>query len=249
MWIDVFTSDPDASKAFYTDLFGWAWDEPNPEFGGYTNARLDGVLVAGLMGNHGDSEAPDIWSVYLATDDADRVVADTETRGGQVFVPAMPVGDLGTMAVLADPSGAAIGTWKPGTHTGFGVLAEPGAPAWFELHTKGYEAALDYYREVFGWDAHEMANEPGFRYTTLGENEAALAGVMDAAEFLPEGVPSSWSIYFAVADTDAAVARAVELGGSVTDASEDTPYGRLAGLADPTGARFKLMGPNLDASA
>jgi len=31
-------------------------------------------------------------------------------------------------------------------------------------------------------------------------------------------------------------------GGTVTQSAMDTPFGRLAGLADPTGARFKLVG-------
>lgn len=64
---------------------------------------------------------------------------------------------------------------------------------------------------------------------------------MDAAGFLPEAVPAHWSIYFGVEDTDAALARVVELGGSVVQGAEDTPYGRLAAAADPTGARFKLV--------
>ncbi|MGH4025656.1 MAG: VOC family protein [Pseudonocardiaceae bacterium] len=61
---------------------------------------------------------------------------------------------------------------------------------------------------------------------------------------LSEGVPSHWSIYFGVDDTDAALAEIVDLGGSILRTAEDTPYGRLAAAADPTGAQFKLVGPN-----
>jgi hypothetical protein len=64
---------------------------------------------------------------------------------------------------------------------------------------------------------------------------------MDASGFLPAGAPAQWSIYFGVDDTDAALARIVELGGSVVAPAEDTPYGRLATAADPTGATFRLV--------
>jgi predicted enzyme related to lactoylglutathione lyase len=57
-------------------------------------------------------------------------------------------------------------------------------------------------------------------------------------------VPAHWSIYFGVDDTDAALTRVEALGGSVVRAAEDTPYGRLATAADPSGAQFKLVGPN-----
>jgi predicted enzyme related to lactoylglutathione lyase len=57
--------------------------------------------------------------------------------------------------------------------------------------------------------------------------------------------PEGWSVYFAVADTDAAVAAAEEAGGTELRPAEDTPYGRMAWLADPQGARFKVLGPNL----
>jgi hypothetical protein len=67
---------------------------------------------------------------------------------------------------------------------------------------------------------------------------------MDAAGFLPDGAPAHWSVYFGVADTDAALARITELGGSTVVAAQDTPYGRLATATDPTGARFKLVAPN-----
>jgi predicted enzyme related to lactoylglutathione lyase len=58
------------------------------------------------------------------------------------------------------------------------------------------------------------------------------------------GVPAHWSVYFGVDDTDAALAQIAGLGGSTVTAAQDTPYGRLATAADPTGAQFKLVGPN-----
>jgi predicted enzyme related to lactoylglutathione lyase len=69
---------------------------------------------------------------------------------------------------------------------------------------------------------------------------ASLAGVMDAKDFLAEGMPASWQVYIGCEDVDATLARTVELGGEVMLPAEDTPFGRLAAIADPTGATIKL---------
>jgi hypothetical protein len=243
-WIDLFTSDPDRSTAFYDELLGWTSESAGEEFGGYINFSKAGVRVAGGMRNDGSSGAPDMWTTYLSVADAEKTLATAEAEGGQVHVPAMAVGDLGVMGLLADVGGASIGVWQPGQHKGFGVLGEPGAPTWFELHTRAYDATIPFYRSVFGWDTHEVSNTPEFRYTTLDEGDAQAAGIMDASSFLPEGVPSHWAVYFGTANTDASVAQAVQLGATVVQAAEDTPYGRLASLTDPTGAMFKLHQPN-----
>ena len=102
---------------------------------------------------------------------------------------------------------------------------------------------MKFYRDVFKWDTHVVSDAPEFRYTTLGEGDGKLAGIMDASAFLPDGVPANWSVYFGVDDTDAALAKIVELGGSIVMGAEDTPYGRLAQAADPTGAVFKIVEP------
>jgi predicted enzyme related to lactoylglutathione lyase len=240
-WIDLMSSDTEKSRVFYGQLFGWATEAPNEDFGGYFNFTKEGVAVAGCIGNRPDSSAPDVWSVYLASDDAEKTVDAVNTHGGRALVAATSVGDLGTMAYVTDPGGAGFGIWEPGRHQGFGVLAEPGAPAWFELHTRDYDAAVEFYRDAFGWDTQVASDTPELRYTTLGTGEDALAGIMDASEFLPEGARGQWSVYFGVADTDAALARIVDLGGSVVMAAEDTPYGRLATAADTTGTVFKLV--------
>ncbi|MGI8576837.1 MAG: hypothetical protein ACR2KG_02745 [Nocardioidaceae bacterium] len=63
---------------------------------------------------------------------------------------------------------------------------------------------------------------------------------MDATAFLPEGAAASWSIYFGVEDTDIAIANAEDLGGSVILPPQHSPFGRLAQVADSSGAPFKI---------
>lgn len=243
-WVGLTTADLERSRAFYCQLFGWTAEEPVAELGGYVNFAKDGVRVAGCMASQPGSGALDVWSVYLATDDAEKTLAAATAHGGQVHVPAMAVDDLGIMAFIGDPGGAGIGLWQPGLFPGFGVLGEPGTPSWFELHTRDYAATVGFYRDVFRWQTKVVSDTPEFRYTVLQEGEAWLAGVMDATGLLAAGVPAHWSIYFGVDDTDAALAQVVDLGGSVLLPAEDTPYGRLAAASDPTGTAFKLVAPN-----
>lgn len=243
-WIDLFTTDTDKSRAFYGELFGWEAQDPNPEFGGYFNFTKDDQLIAGGMHNDGSSESTDAWTVYLAVKDAEATVAAAPAHGGEVQIPTMAVGELGTMSVLGDPGGARVGIWQPKLHKGFGIVNEPGAPGWFELHTHTYDASLAFYRDVFGWETHVHSDTDEFRYSTLGEGENQLAGIMDAAAFLPADVTSFWAVYFMTADTDKTLAQVVDLGGAIVDPAEDTPYGRLATATDSTGAQFKLMANN-----
>jgi predicted enzyme related to lactoylglutathione lyase len=238
------TSDTDRSREFYCELFGWAAEEPTEEFGGYFNFTKDGVRIAGCIASEVGAGAPDIWSVYLATDDAGKTVEAAAANGGQIHVQAMAVADLGAMAVVGDPGGATIGIWQPGQHKGFGIFGEAGTPSWFELHTRDYESAVAFYRNVFRWDTHVVSDTAELRYTTLAHDDVWLAGIADATAFLPEGVPAHWSVYFGVEDADAALARIGDLGGSTLRPAEDTPYGRLATAVDPTGAQFKLVAPN-----
>jgi predicted enzyme related to lactoylglutathione lyase len=58
---------------------------------------------------------------------------------------------------------------------------------------------------------------------------------------LPAEVPPHWAVYFSVADTDAAVARVAELGGTVLMPPMDIEPGRFAPVTDPTGAVFNII--------
>ncbi len=243
-WVDLMTSDTDRAEAFYGELFGWTAEHGDEEkYGGYIMFSKDGQMVGGCMRNDGSSGAPDVWTVYLASDDAEATTKGTEAHGGQVILPVMEVPDQGSMAVISDAGGAVVGVWQSAGNPGIQVVGEPGTPNWFELHTRDYERTVKFYEDVFGWKTAVMSDTEDFRYTTLGEGESQQAGVMDAAGTLPESVPGLWGIYWGVEDPDAFIARAQELGATVLHPAEDTPYGRLATLADPTGAMFRIIRP------
>jgi predicted enzyme related to lactoylglutathione lyase len=243
-WIDLLTSDAERSRDFYCGLFDWTAGEPSDEFGGYFMFFNDGQPVAGAMTGPPGADVVDQWGIYLRVDDVHKTLDAALAAGSTVRAPAVQIADLGTSAVIADPNGAQIGLWQVDTFPGFGSVREQtGAAAWAELHTRNYDDAVAFYRDVFGWDVHTAGDTPEFRYSTLGPADNAYGGIMDAAGFLPPDAPAMWSVYFGAGDdVDARLARAVELGGSVVMPAEDTPYGRLATATDPTGAQFKLIG-------
>lgn len=140
-----------------------------------------------------------------------------------------------------------------------------GAPCWVDLMTSDTARSRDFYTQLFGWSAEEPAEEFGgyFNFTKDGVRVAgcmasqpdsglpdlwsvylASADARKTLDVAGEGVPAHWSVYFGADDTDAALAKVTDLGGSILRAPEDTPYGRLVTAADPTGAVFKLVAPN-----
>ena len=243
-WIDLYTSDADRARAFYSELFGWVAEAPSPEHGGYFMFTRAGAPVAGGMGAQEGQGTPDMWSTHLAVEDAVKTLELATAHGGSVHMEPMPVTDLGTMARVGDPGGGDTGIWQPNTFQGFSVLGEHGAPGWFELHAANYPATVEFYRSVFGWDTETLSDTPEFRYTTLRGpgGEGYLAGIADDAG--PQGEPTRWGVYFCVDDVDEVLAAATALGGSVTMEAEDTPYGRLAAATDPMGAQFRLQAFN-----
>jgi predicted enzyme related to lactoylglutathione lyase len=239
-WVDMGTADLDRAKKFYGELFGWNAPAGPPEAGGYTVCDIDGKTVAGL-GPHTNPAAPAHWSTYVNVTSADDTIAKVTANGGTVYVEPMDVMDAGRMAVFADPDGAAIGLWQPGRHVGAQLVNEPGTYCWSELVTDDLAGAETFYKAVFGWDAETQGPGGPGSYTEWKVGGRSIGGMMSKPPTMPPGTPSFWGVYFAVADTDAAVATAQDLGASVLMPATDIEPGRFAVLADPVGAMFNIL--------
>jgi len=244
-WHDLMTPDIDASRAFYKAVFGWEYDIGNPEFGGYTTARLGGQMgermVAALRGPQPDDPPmPAAWSLYFATNDIEADVARAVKLGAKVVSPVMAVGEFGSMAVLEDATGAAFCFWQAGSHVGAQVTEEPGSAAWYELYTSNAKQARDFYTAVLGATADTMPG--GMEYYVLKHGEQMLAGIMQIEPSWGDFHPQ-WVTYFSVADVDETVATVTKLGGKNLGPIDNSPFGRIAALMDPSGAYFKVVEP------
>jgi uncharacterized protein len=240
-WVDLASSDLPASVSFYTDLFGWDADDQGPEAGGYTIFRIGEEPVAGAGPAMMDGQ-PTAWTTYVSVADADAVTEKAKKAGATVFVEPMDVMDVGRMAVFADPTGAAVAVWQPKTHKGAGIVNEANTLCWNELASRDTAAASEFYRAVFGWEpaTSDMGDMPYTEWKLAGNS---IGGMMPMPSEVPSEVPSYWLTYFAVADCDAAVAKATKNGASTLVPATDIPPGRFSVLMDPQGATFAVITP------
>lgn len=115
---------------------------------------------------------------------------------------------------------------------------------WYELMTVDPSAAVDFYRQVVGWDTTEWeGGEQPYTMWTVGE--IPVGGLME----LPEdaraaGAPPHWLAYIGVPDVGRAVEKAGALGANVLVEPMEVPdVGRIAVLQDPQGAVFAVFTP------
>jgi uncharacterized protein len=238
-WVDLGSPDVDASISFYGGLFGWSASEPVPDGGGYRFFEQDGKMVAGLGPLMMEGQPP-AWLSYVTVADADATVATARDAGATIHVEPMDVLDVGRMAVIADPTGAAFGIWQPRRHTGAEIVNQPVSLSWNELNTRDTAAAKPFYEAIFGWGA-DTAQMGDVEYTTWRLDGKPMGGMVALPEQVPDSVPAYWLAYFAVDDTDATIDKAKAAGGSLTYGPMDVPAGRFAALADPHGAIFGVI--------
>lgn len=254
-WADVSAPDPAAASKFYVGLFGWeAEDQQGPDGSYiYTMFRQDGKAVAGLGAQPqemADQGIPPIWNSYVSVDDIDATVAKWTEAGGTVMVPTMDVMTSGRMAILVDPYGATLSLWQAGDHVGAEVFNKPGTLTWNELNTRNVDGAKEFYGKALGWTFEPFeGSDPLYWLLTIPakvqgdpvSEDNFNGGILTMDESFPEGTQPFWSVYFLVADTDAAAAKVVELGGRVMAPAMDTPAGRIAVVSDPQGGSFLMI--------
>ncbi|GAA1475490.1 VOC family protein [Corynebacterium felinum] len=233
-WIDLTTSDLRKSTHFYSEILGWDIEELDD---GYRLARLQGLPVAGFVPRPEESQQPDTWVTYFQADDIHAECAQVEQLGGRILVPPTQV-HLGFMAVVVDTAGAMFGLIQPAGEDSFIAAGEPGTPVWHELTaTTCYEQAIEFYPKLFEWATATSADE---LYTTALVEGAAFAGIYNAQGQFPPSVPSFWQTFLGVGDVDGIMDRVEQLGGEIIRLPFDSGFGRMAIIADSTGATVTL---------
>jgi predicted enzyme related to lactoylglutathione lyase len=239
-WIDLTSSDLERAQDFYRTVFGWTFESQGPSVGGYITASKDGRQVAGMLANVRQWPFPDGWSTYFHTADVDATLSAVIGAGAKVRLGRMQLPSRGVMAAATDPSGAAFRLWQPLEAAGFEAVSEPGAPVWHQLTTADERQALDFYRQVFGWQSETVASAGEFSYTTALFDGEPLLGIKCDEKSPPTRDMSYWSTFFGADDLDHTLQVIAAAGGTLLQPVKDTPHGRLATASDPTGVTFHL---------
>ena len=235
-WVDLAVPDVPGALRFYTAVLGWSFVDTGPELGNYQIAQVRGHAAAGI-GPLMQEGQPSAWTIYLASDDADATAKAIAEHGGRVLVEPMEIPGTGRMVIAVDPTGAAFGVWQATEMIGAGVYNEPGSLVWEDARLPDPAAAKRFYADVFGYTYRAVEGAPA-DYETFGTGDpfGGMGGLMGG----PEGTPGHWVAYFSVSDVDAAVTAAESAGGTIAMAPVDTPFGRMAAIADPFGATFSV---------
>jgi uncharacterized protein len=241
-WQELGTTDRNAAKNFYSQLFGWtAEDIPMGPDMTYTIMRLGGKDVCGvytLMKDQLDMHVPPNWMLYVKVESADAAAAKAVNLGAQQIVEPSDIPHVGRFAVLQDPTGAVISAFQPGEHRGMSVFQEIGALCWADLNSQDPERAAKFYSNWLGW-TYETGTD-GYRHIMNGGKEDMIGGVPPKMH-APPGTPSHWLSYFAVADCKASAAKAAQMGANTLMPADLIPnVGTISVLADPQGAVFAL---------
>ena len=240
VWFDLMTTDLPASIAFYTELIPqWSVTRRTPVPGyGYHVIDVDGRPTAGMVAMDAGGPPPH-WISYVGVPDCEASTARAQALGAEVPVPCFHLPGVGRMAVLADPEGAYIKPLQWDTPPTPFDSREPGRFSWCELLSRDTEAAAAFYPELFGWTAQKIPMGPQ-PYLLWRLNDKEIGGAMPMP---PDAqAPAAWLPYLTVTDVDDTAARATAGGGSICKPPADIPdVGRLAVLADPTGARFAVF--------
>jgi predicted enzyme related to lactoylglutathione lyase len=246
-YAELATSDAAAAKKFYGGLFGWTFEdnEMGPDMT-YTMAKL-GDQTAGALYKMGKDMAgiPPHWLSYVTVADVDATAKKAVAAGGKLMKEPFDVMTFGRMAVLTDPTGAALAIWQAKEHIGSTVKGEPGSLAWNELYTTNVDAAGKFYVQTFGWKTTSMDMGEMGTYTMFlpesGEKTEHRGGMMAMPPDM-KGAPPYWLTYFATADVDASTKKVDALGGKTMMPPTDIPnVGRFSIVQDPQGVVFALF--------
>jgi predicted enzyme related to lactoylglutathione lyase len=243
LWYELMTTDPKAAEAFYKDVVGWtaAPFEGSPE--PYTTFQRSGnVPVAGLMKTPDGVNAPPFWAMYVGAPKLEDATAHIERLGGEACSPVIDIPGVGRMQMMKDPQGAAFYVYEPAAADQPPEgRPETGDASWHELMTTDATAAMNFYKEVFGWQPSEaMDMGPLGKYQMFNRPHGMIGGMMNKPPEMA-AVPPNWQIYFSVPDINAATERIKARGGQILNGPMEVPGGDwvVTGL-DPQGAAFAL---------
>ncbi len=242
-WHELMTTDPEAAPSFYGRVAGWtteAWDGGENPYTMWMNGETSIGGIMELPEEAKEQGAPPHWLAYISTPDIQDTTDKATELGATTLMGPMEIPEVGTITVIRDPQGAVFAAFQPATSTpGHDGPAAKGEFSWHELATTDWEAAWDFYSQLFAWEKTDTMDMGDMgMYQMFSRGAQPLGGIFNKP---PEIPVSNWLPYVRVDDVEAGAAAVKELGGQILNGPMEVPGGDLiAQCMDPQGAAFAV---------
>jgi uncharacterized protein len=110
--VELNTTDVDKSKTFYGKLFDWKLEDVPMGDMTYTMIKPGSGTGGGMM-KHPVPGAPSAWLAYVQVDDIQAATKKAKSLGATIMKDVTEVMGAGWLSIVLDPTGAALGLWKP----------------------------------------------------------------------------------------------------------------------------------------
>jgi uncharacterized protein len=196
---EIGAADDQPLVKFYGELLGW---DLQAVADGYSLVDTRGGR--GINGGIGRSQTGEPWApFYVEVDDLQASLDRADALGGRTVWPVTELPGM-AFAMFHDPDGLLVGLQRGGaSFEAVTAAPSPGDGAavdWFEVLGADGGRSQAFYADLFGWAVPQGA---------YGQVTAGIGGGIGA------GGETRWAtVYAAVADTEAALARAELLGGT-----------------------------------
>jgi len=247
VWHELLTTDADAAIDFYSKVVGWTHEHMEGSYGRYTIMKVGDRGVGGIMQLRPEmieGGARPAWFGYIEAADVDEDTRRAEARGGKNHMGPMDIEGVGRFSMVTDPQGAMIVLFKPLPMEAppMPSMETPGAISWNELHADDWEAAFDFYSDMFGWtkgEAIPMGPLGTYQLFHTG-GEGPAGGMYNCEQRAPHAF---WLYYFTVDHIDRGVERVKAHGGQALSDPMEVPGGAfVVECRDPQGGAFAISG-------
>lgn len=233
--IELTTDEPQATRSFYEDAFGWRFKEH--EEMDYTTWWAPNPPSGGLMTPQEGPFTPPSTLFYIQVEDNAAARSAIREAGGTLLVEETEVPEMGVFTVFRDPGGVVAATWEnryegeppSGGWPMFTDEPDVGSLIHFELYSEDPEASQDFFEAIFDWGFEEM--EDG-AYTMCRPSTPPFGGVMEASDEMPAG-----TLAYVLVENATDACRTIETAGGTVlrDPFEIEGWGTMAVFEAPGG--------------
>ncbi len=113
-WNELACRDVKKAKDFYGKMFGWTFTDLPMGDSTYTVFKKGNDNFGGIWSIPNDQkEIPPHWMSYIFVEDVQAYLLKAKANGATIIKEATPAGDMGTLGILQDPTGAYVALWQP----------------------------------------------------------------------------------------------------------------------------------------